>query len=321
MPLGLYIHLPFCRVHCTYCPFAISHRHRLQDRVHRGAAARRSTRVRVGSASTASSSAAARRRGRRVENLRAHRCDDSASGSTIDDGRGVLDRGESRGCDCGAVACVARARRESHLASACSRFTMTSCAPLGRVHGRAQAHRGGAHRRRQRSAHEPRSDPRTAAADARSRFAETLETAIALGAGHRLALHARSRRRDAAAAAGRARTRRRCPTTISSPISTSRPSSDSRDAGLAQYEISNFARAGEECRHNLRYWRRERVPRLRHRRAFVHRRPRASRTRATSIATSTGSARRRDSREDARRRRSAARDDLPRAAPDRGHRL
>jgi oxygen-independent coproporphyrinogen-3 oxidase len=28
-------------------------------------------------------------------------------------------------------------------------------------------------------------------------------------------------------------------------------------AGLMQYEISNFARAGEESRHNLRYWRRE----------------------------------------------------------------
>jgi oxygen-independent coproporphyrinogen-3 oxidase len=28
-------------------------------------------------------------------------------------------------------------------------------------------------------------------------------------------------------------------------------------AGLRQYEISNFARPGEESRHNLRYWRRE----------------------------------------------------------------
>ncbi|MEO8035931.1 MAG: radical SAM protein, partial [Acidobacteriota bacterium] len=30
--LGLYIHLPFCRVHCTYCPFAISTDLALQDR-------------------------------------------------------------------------------------------------------------------------------------------------------------------------------------------------------------------------------------------------------------------------------------------------
>jgi len=29
--VGVYIHLPFCRVHCTYCPFAISTDIALQD--------------------------------------------------------------------------------------------------------------------------------------------------------------------------------------------------------------------------------------------------------------------------------------------------
>jgi len=31
MPLGIYVHLPFCRVHCAYCPFAISTHNELQD--------------------------------------------------------------------------------------------------------------------------------------------------------------------------------------------------------------------------------------------------------------------------------------------------
>src|ERR1051326_4889526 len=30
--LGIYVHLPFCRVHCSYCPFAISTDIELQDR-------------------------------------------------------------------------------------------------------------------------------------------------------------------------------------------------------------------------------------------------------------------------------------------------
>src|SRR5438874_5408173 len=29
--LGIYVHLPFCRVHCAYCPFAISTNIALQD--------------------------------------------------------------------------------------------------------------------------------------------------------------------------------------------------------------------------------------------------------------------------------------------------
>src|SRR6266704_2422703 len=30
-PFGIYVHLPFCRVHCSYCPFVVSTNVRLQD--------------------------------------------------------------------------------------------------------------------------------------------------------------------------------------------------------------------------------------------------------------------------------------------------
>ena len=52
-------------------------------------------------------------------------------------------------------------------------------------------------------------------------------------------------------------------------------------AGLPAYEISNHARPGAECRHNLVYWRGARICRHRARRAWTHRHrrraPRASR--------------------------------------------
>src|SRR5437016_5542295 len=31
MSLGIYVHLPFCRVHCAYCPFVVSTDATLQD--------------------------------------------------------------------------------------------------------------------------------------------------------------------------------------------------------------------------------------------------------------------------------------------------
>src|ERR1043166_6350876 len=31
MALGVYVHLPFCRVHCAYCPFAVSTKIGQQD--------------------------------------------------------------------------------------------------------------------------------------------------------------------------------------------------------------------------------------------------------------------------------------------------
>ena len=57
---------------------------------------------------------------------------------------------------------------------------------------------------------------------------------------------------------GRARrwppTRPATPTTTTRPTSTCWPTSALAAAGLASYEISNWARPGHECRHNLLYW-------------------------------------------------------------------
>src|SRR5262245_41903177 len=32
MSLGIYVHLPFCRVHCSYCPFVVTTKVQQQDR-------------------------------------------------------------------------------------------------------------------------------------------------------------------------------------------------------------------------------------------------------------------------------------------------
>ena len=66
----------------------------------------------------------------------------------------------------------------------------------------------------------------------------------------RLRLRADRRGRHAA---GRS-TRPATPTTTTRPTSTRPPTPCSPPRGLACYEISNWARPGHECRHNLLYW-------------------------------------------------------------------
>ena len=53
------------------------------------------------------------------------------------------------------------------------------------------------------------------------------------------------------------------PTTTTRPTSTSSPTTCSTAAGLVNYEVSNWARPGHECRHNLLYWQPGRLPGLR----------------------------------------------------------
>ena len=61
-----------------------------------------------------------------------------------------------------------------------------------------------------------------------------------------------SRARRSGRRSSRARAPR--PTTTTRPRSTSSPTTVLTAAGLPWYEMSNWARPGEECRHNLLYW-------------------------------------------------------------------
>ena len=98
---------------------------------------------------------------------------------------------------------------------------------------------------------------------------------------------------------------RRCPTTTPRARSTTRRRRSARTPGLPAYEISNHARPGAECRHNLVYWRGARICRHRPRRAWPPRhRRRAPRHRDRKAAGGLADARR-VARPRPRRRRGA----------------
>ena len=124
---------------------------------------------------------------------------------------------------------------------------------------RPPAHRAGSARRRRDRARDLRAllvrpDLCAAAPDAggvarraRARARRSGRASLALSAHHR-ARTRRSRRCMRPASSS-------CPTTITRARSTTLTQEILRRAGLPAYEISNHARPGAECRHNLVYWR------------------------------------------------------------------
>lgn len=128
-------------------------------------------------------------------------------------------------------------------------------APLGRVHGRERAI--AAVRAAVTSGVRTSLDlilglPRQTAVS----FRETLDVAIGLGAGH-LSMYLLDLEEKTPLQTQVARGRATLPDEDEVASLYVEAVTRLGAAGLVQYEVSNFARAGEECRHNLRYWRRE----------------------------------------------------------------
>jgi oxygen-independent coproporphyrinogen-3 oxidase len=247
--LGLYIHLPFCRVHCTYCPFAISTDIALQDRYvdaliaeigARGAGEAVDT-VYFGGGTPSRTS---------IENLarltaairRSYEVSAGAEFSTESNPEDVTEGSLAAWRDLGI----------NRVSIGVQSFHNEELQPLGRVHGRDGA--------LEALATAVRSGIRTnldlilgLPQQTEASFRETLEIAISGGAGH-LSLYMLDLEEGTPLHAQVMRGRTQIP-------------EDERVAqlyvyaierlgseGLAQYEISNFARPGEECLHNLRYW-------------------------------------------------------------------
>jgi oxygen-independent coproporphyrinogen-3 oxidase len=250
--LGLYIHLPFCRVHCTYCPFAVSTDIRLQDQYTDALIAEieaRSDRERVDSVFFGGGTPSRTSREnliRVVRNLRERFDTDDASEFSIE--ANPEDVSED------AVA-FWRGLGVNRISIGVQSFHDDELRPLGRVHGRAQALE--AIRIAAASGIRTSLDlilglPRQTAES----FQETLETAIDSGAGH-VSLYMLDLEEGTALARQVEDERVTLPDDDLIADLYTMAITRFAAAGFAQYEISNFARPGEECRHNLRYWRRE----------------------------------------------------------------
>src|SRR3954451_3811749 len=252
MPLGLYIHLPFCRVHCTYCPFAVSTDIGLQDQYTEALLAEidaRSARELVdsvffggGTPSRTSRENLYRIVSRLIDRFAfTEQVEFSIEANPEDVSEDAVAFWQSLGVN--------------RISIGVQSFHDDELRPLGRVHGRAQALE--AVRIAAQSGVRTSLDlilglPRQTAAS----FEETLKIAIETGAGH-VSLYMLDLEEGTALARQVDDERVTLPDDDLVADLYTLAIERFADPGLARYEISTFARPGEECRHNLRYWRRE----------------------------------------------------------------
>jgi len=254
MSAGIYVHLPFCRVRCTYCPFAVSTDHGQEDAYFdallaeiegRGGEGETIDSLYLGGGTPSRSTLA--NLIRLIELLR--RRYRIAAGAEL--------TFEANPEDITAEAIAAwRGLGVNRLSIGVQSFHDPELLPLGRVHGAARAQAA--------VAEAVASGMRTSLdlilglpGQTAASFAATLEQAVAGGTGH-ISLYMLDLEEGTALHTQVERGRTVLPEDDLVANLYLQAVETLTAAGLVQYEISNFARPGDESRHNLRYWRRER---------------------------------------------------------------
>jgi putative oxygen-independent coproporphyrinogen III oxidase len=252
MALGLYFHLPFCRVHCTYCPFAISTDLSLQDRYVDALITEVDAAAAVGPIETiylgggTPSRTSLDNLSRLFEAIR--RRFPIAAGAEISMEANPEDVTEE------AVAAW-RALGINRLSIGVQSFHDDELVAISRIHDRTRAIE--AVRTAVASGIRTNLDlilglPQQTAES----YRETLDLAVSLGAGH-LSLYMLDLEEKTPLEVQVARGRVTLPEDDLVANLYLETIERLEAAGLRQYEISNFAREGEICRHNLRYWTRD----------------------------------------------------------------
>lgn len=245
---GIYIHLPFCTTHCTYCPFAISTDLARQD-------AYTAALVREIDAA----------RGGKVDSI--YLGGGTPSRTSVGNLTRIFDAIRTRFDIAGDAEVSMEANPEDVTASAVDAwrglgvnrlsigvqsFHDEELVAISRVHDRQRALdavraavAGGVRANLDLMLGLP--------LQTATSFRATLDTAIDLRAGH-LSLYMLDLEEKTPLQVQVARGRVSLPEDDLVADLYIEAIEHLTSRGLAQYEISNFARAGEECRHNLRYW-------------------------------------------------------------------
>jgi oxygen-independent coproporphyrinogen-3 oxidase len=252
MSLGVYVHLPFCSTHCTYCPFAISTDLGLQEEYTEAllreiaAAGGLKPALQIDTlyfgGGTPSRTA--------IENLARIF---AVLRPRLEPGAEVTLEANPEDVSEEAV----RAWRElgvNRISAGVQSFHDDELKAIGRIHDRVRALeavtaivQSGARANLDLILGLPQQTAES--------YRESLDTAVALGAGH-LSLYMLDLEERTPLQVQHARGRVALPEEDLVADLYLETVERLKQAGLQQDEISNFARPGEESRHNLRYWRR-----------------------------------------------------------------